>query len=1363
MVKKVTSLLLSAALFLGSTALPGGIAGEMDQAFTITAKADNTVIYDGDTMADFSSRTPETIAKKYTDAFYAGKSYVDGDASTYYVTPASVKSPYNEGVLTEDTLKGMQEMTNFYRWLVGSKPLAVICEPTPSLQYQALDRNFEFNHYISQSSKPADMPQELWDKGFECTHNILAGGFTPLGSITGWMNEGYFLSNRSWSALGHREVLIHPDHVDQQFGYSGSIGIGVCNFGTTAQDHLPFYAFPAPSYNPSSCIIPKESAWTIGLDLKQITYADESDVKITVTNLSTGTSYDCTLANDKLKFESRDFIGFVQPSDYNTATNKYDKNYKVVVTGLVDKASSKPAQVQYTVKFFELKDYAAGAITKAGLNFEKIKIYNDTFDTTDALKKLGACLPQYVTITNEFGSSTKVKTKGAWILDKAKNCWYNSVNSADIPVKYADTAGLLDRIEIKYEYTDDPYCQYNTLTISPSKPIENSQVKFTVYRTYTHLESSALCQITEDENGGYICKKTYSSLSSPEFDKQGSGVEHYYYIDASPEDSGQYISIYYSADEYWKDAYVCVMARSLSVTHSYTLISQKDPSCTQKGEKVFKCSVCGDTYTEYSDALGHSYTGKPVDATCTEQGYTRYTCTRCGDEMIGSYTPAKGHTWGSWNITTPATCTADGVQTHSCSVCHTTETQTIIAQGHKYPASGTTVAPTCTEQGYTCFTCSACGNLHKTDFIPAKGHSWGSWTIVEPASCSKEGLQTHSCTVCNVSETQTIPKLDHRLTFVKTVEPTCEEEGYDLYTCANCGQSEQRNKTKAKGHNFGDWIQTQPATCAAEGIMTKYCTRCNKTETQPIAKLDHDFKFTKTVDAGCTEGGYSLYTCANCQATQQRDLTSAKGHSWGDWSITQAATCTKLGIKTKTCSRCGDEQTEYISTIPHSYTSHIVPPSCTEKGYTEYTCTVCGDSYKTNYVTQKGHSWSDWTQTEPPSCTQTGIKTRTCTSCGKSEDMQIAKLAHSYKSTVVPPSCTAQGYTLHTCTSCGDSYKDSYTSAVPHSYGNWITITATPAQSGGRYRVCTECGNTQTELSGKTDLRLAGNSRYDTAFAIADRLKKENGGKAFENIIIASGTDFADALSATYLAKTTKAPILITSKADTVMSKVDEYIKKNAASNATVYIIGGESAVSAQMEQKLSGFTVKRLAGRNRYLTNLAVLKETKLTNEELLVAFGGNYADALSSSAVGKPIFLVAGSGLTADQKAYLSTLRSTTATIIGGTGAVSAGIEKELKKSFKTVNRLGGANRFETSVLVAQHYFDDPPTIALAYGLNFPDGLCGGPLAMTYECPLILTVSNNYTAAKAYAKQIKATSAVTFGGSSLITDAAINGILGK
>ena len=42
---------------------------------------------------------------------------------------------------------------------------------------------------------------------------------------------------------------------------------------------------------------------------------------------------------------------------------------------------------------------------------------------------------------------------------------------------------------------------------------------------------------------------------------------------------------------------------------------------------------------------------------------------------------------------------------------------------------------------------------------------------------------------------------------------------------------------------------------------------------------------------------------------------------------------------------------------------------------------------------------------------------------------------HTYKTEVVAPNCTEQGYTLHTCTGCGDSYKDTYVSALGHSYG----------------------------------------------------------------------------------------------------------------------------------------------------------------------------------------------------------------------------------------------------------------------------------------------------------------------------------------
>ena len=92
----------------------------------------------------------------------------------------------------------MEAMTNFYRYLTGAKPLLKKCVQNESLQYQALDRNFQFDHYISNSSKPDDMDDELWQKGFNLDHNILAMYATPFGSITSWMNEGYSLSNGTW-------------------------------------------------------------------------------------------------------------------------------------------------------------------------------------------------------------------------------------------------------------------------------------------------------------------------------------------------------------------------------------------------------------------------------------------------------------------------------------------------------------------------------------------------------------------------------------------------------------------------------------------------------------------------------------------------------------------------------------------------------------------------------------------------------------------------------------------------------------------------------------------------------------------------------------------------------------------------------------------------------------------------------------------------------------------------------------------------------------------------------------------------------------------------------------------------------------
>ena len=76
--------------------------------------------------------------------------------------------------------------------------------------------------------------------------------------------------------------------------------------------------------------------------------------------------------------------------------------------------------------------------------------------------------------------------------------------------------------------------------------------------------------------------------------------------------------------------------------------------------------------------------------------------------------------------------------------------------------------------------------------------------------------------------------------------------------------------------------------------------------------------------------------------------------------------------------------------------------------------------------------------------------------------MTIAKTAHSYKTTVTAPTCTAQGYTTHTCSGCGDSYKDTYTNALGHSYTYKVTTVPTTSASGVLTGTCSRCTSTTT-------------------------------------------------------------------------------------------------------------------------------------------------------------------------------------------------------------------------------------------------------------------------------------------------------------
>ena len=301
-------------------------------------------------------------------------------------------------------------------------------------------------------------------------------------------------------------------------------------------------------------------------------------------------------------------------------------------------------------------------------------------------------------------------------------------------------------------------------------------------------------------------------------------------------------------------------------------------------------------------------------------------------------------------------------------------------------------------------------------------------------------------------------------------------------------------------------------------------------------------------------------------------------------------------------------------------------------------------------------------------------------------------------------------------------------------------------------RVCDIC-TYRWETSAPKVERLSGLTRYETGYKVADELKEQLGIEQFDAVVVATGKNFADALSGSYLAVVKNAPILLTNGKNDNIATLHSYIKENVKENGIVYILGGEAAVPMGVET-ISGYTVKRLAGESRYDTNLKILEEAGYEGQDFVVSTGKNFADSLSASAVNLPILLVKAE-LTAEQKELLSKTSKSTFYIIGGTGAVNELIAEQLDV-YGQVERIFGQSRYETSIAVAQKFLKNVDKVILADAKGFPDGLCGGPLAAALKSPLVLTADGKTAAAVSYTAQRGIKNGYVLGGTARISDAS-------
>ena len=304
-----------------------------------------------------------------------------------------------------------------------------------------------------------------------------------------------------------------------------------------------------------------------------------------------------------------------------------------------------------------------------------------------------------------------------------------------------------------------------------------------------------------------------------------------------------------------------------------------------------------------------------------------------------------------------------------------------------------------------------------------------------------------------------------------------------------------------------------------------------------------------------------------------------------------------------------------------------------------------------------------------------------------------------------------------------------------------------------------------SNASNKTSSRYEGPNRYSTATAIANKLKHDK----FNNVVIAYGYDFPDALSGSVLASKVNAPILLVGNSVGNSSETLNFIKNNVSKSGTIYLLGGEAVVKNEIvnDLKNSGFTnFKRLGGANRYETNALINNELNVPKgTPVAIASGLNFPDALSiSGAAGKnqmPIFLV-GKEISQDTINRIKEISPSTIYIAGGTGVVSTKTENALRGISNNIVRFDGSDRYDTSLKIANHFSKNADNILVANALNFPDALSGSVLASKTNSPVILVPpKGNVSKQKEFVDNNNVQHVIAVGGEDVVSKQVVNDLL--
>lgn len=267
---------------------------------------------------------------------------------------------------------------------------------------------------------------------------------------------------------------------------------------------------------------------------------------------------------------------------------------------------------------------------------------------------------------------------------------------------------------------------------------------------------------------------------------------------------------------------------------------------------------------------------------------------------------------------------------------------------------------------------------------------------------------------------------------------------------------------------------------------------------------------------------------------------------------------------------------------------------------------------------------------------------------------------------------------------------------------------------------------------------IAGTSRYET--------NKAQVLYAFSSsswAIVASGVGYADSICSAGLAGALNCPIILT-KDDALSTTASDCIKAIGATN--IILLGSTKVASQKVEDDLralvgSSGSVERLWGPDRYATQMAVyeygVKNDLWTGDTVVVSNATGFADALAISPVSfklkAPVFYVDGSNyFPAEQEEALRSCGKRKFIVTGSNTVMSPSVESFLTSLGGTVKRLYGANRYKTSLAIAQYAVSNLGMswdgVAITSGKAPYDALGGGPVQGKENSVIVLMEEDDY-----------------------------------